>query len=120
DEAPGTDNSAVASKALPRDAGKECIAPVCTAPDGPFINEGDLLLGTAPLGQIIHYNCAVAKRKDLLKAIFAEQDERLAKYKKKEGTQTKQAEKRSRVEATVSFAELAPDSDDDLLDETDS
>ena len=87
---------------------------MCTVPDGPFINEGDLLLGTAPLGQILHYDCAVAKRKDLLKAIFAEQEE--------ERGHPDQAGREAlyRVEATVSFAELAPDSDDDLLDETDS
>ncbi|CAN0030231.1 unnamed protein product, partial [Ectocarpus sp. 8 AP-2014] len=123
DKAPGTEDSAVATKALSRHVGGEgCTSPVCTAADGPAIKDGDFLLGTAPLGQITHYTCARAKRKDLIRAIFKEQDERLAKYHKKQhGTQTKQAEKRSRVEATVSFAALAPDSDDDLLlEETDS
>ncbi|CAM9492522.1 unnamed protein product, partial [Ectocarpus fasciculatus] len=96
--------------------GKDCTSPVCTAPDGPVIKDGDFLLGTAPLGQVVHYTCARAKRKDLIRAIYKEQDERLAKFQKKQqGTRTKQAEKRSRVEATVSFAALAQDSDDDLL-----
>ncbi|CAN0005466.1 unnamed protein product [Ectocarpus sp. 8 AP-2014] len=68
------------------------------------------------------YTCARAKRKDLIRAISKEQDEGLAKFQKKQqGTQTKLAEKRSRVEATVSLAALAPDSDDDLLvEESDS
>ncbi|CBN74476.1 expressed unknown protein [Ectocarpus siliculosus] len=121
DKAPGTEVSAFASKALSRDVGKDCISPVCTAPDGPVFQEGDFLLGTAPLGQVVHYTCARANRKDLIRAIYKEQDERRAKYQKKQqGTQSKQAEKRSRVEATVSFAALAPDSDDELLEESDS
>ncbi|CAN0438317.1 unnamed protein product, partial [Ectocarpus fasciculatus] len=96
--------------------GKDCTSPVCTTPDGPVIKDGDFLLGAAPLGQVVHYTCARAKRKDLIRAIYKEQDERLAKFQKKQqGTRTKQAEKRSRVEATVSFAALAQGSDDDLL-----
>ncbi|CAM9776883.1 unnamed protein product, partial [Ectocarpus sp. 8 AP-2014] len=55
DKAPGTEDSAVATKALSRDVGKDCTSPVCTAPDGPVIKDGDFLLGTAPLGQVIHY-----------------------------------------------------------------
>ncbi|CAN0523574.1 unnamed protein product, partial [Ectocarpus sp. 12 AP-2014] len=82
--------------------GKDCTSPVCTAPD-PVIEKGDFLRGTAPLGQVIHYTRARAKRKDLIRAVYKEQDERLAEFKQKQqGTQTKQAEKRSRVEATVS------------------
>ncbi|CAN0519128.1 unnamed protein product, partial [Ectocarpus sp. 8 AP-2014] len=55
DKAPETEDSAVATKALSRDVGKDCTSPVCTAPDGPVIKDGDFLLGTAPLGQVIHY-----------------------------------------------------------------
>ncbi|CAN0363166.1 unnamed protein product, partial [Ectocarpus sp. 6 AP-2014] len=106
----GSEVSAAASKALSRDVGKDCISPMCTAPDGPVFQKGDFLLGTAPLGQVVHYTCARAKRKDLFRAIYKEQDERLAKYQKKQqGTQSKQAEKHSRVEATVSFAALESD-----------
>ena len=86
---------------------------MCTVPDGPFINEGDLLLGTAPLGHILHYDCAVAKRKDLLKAIFAEQEE-------ERGHPDQAGREALPRRSHVSFAELAPDSDEDLLDETDS
>ncbi|CAN0536005.1 unnamed protein product, partial [Ectocarpus sp. 8 AP-2014] len=45
---PETEDSAVATKALSRDVGKDCTSPVCTAPDGPVIKDGDFLLGTAP------------------------------------------------------------------------
>ncbi|CAM9941699.1 unnamed protein product, partial [Ectocarpus sp. 6 AP-2014] len=76
--APGTKVSAVASKALSRDVGKDCISPVCTAPDGPVIQKVGFPLGTAPLGQVVHYTCARAKRKDLIRATYKEQDERLA------------------------------------------
>lgn len=99
--------------------GKDCTLPVCVNPGGPVIKEGDVLLSTAPLGQRCHYACVRAKLKDVLKEVFAVQDERNAKFlEKQQGSRGEQAEKCSRIEATVGFAALAPDSDDELLEDS--
>ncbi|CAM9158262.1 unnamed protein product, partial [Ectocarpus sp. 13 AM-2016] len=38
---------------------KDCTLPVCVSPGSPVIKEGDILLSTAPLGQLCHYRaCA--------------------------------------------------------------
>ena len=85
----------------------------CTRADGEHdIQEGDFILSNAPLGTRYHFQCTVAKRKDFTKAVFSHQDERHARYVKKE--QNESVEKRSKTEATVSLADLAFDSDDDL------
>ena len=76
------------------------------------IQEGDVILSTAPLWTRYHFLCAVAKRKDFTMAVFSHQDERHARYVQRE--QNEPAEKRSKTEATVSLADLAFDSDNDL------
>ncbi|CAN0548628.1 unnamed protein product [Ectocarpus sp. 12 AP-2014] len=95
------------------------MLPVCVNPGGPVIKVGGVLLSTPLLEQRCHFACVRAKRKDVLKEVLAVQSERNAKFlEKQEGSRGEQAEKRSRIEATAEFAALAPDSDDELLEDS--
>lgn len=92
----------------PPKIGKDCTT--CVQPD-PVIKKGDILLSSAPIGTRLHYSCARKKRKDFLRIAFDAQDRRQASYLEKEEAS---AEKKTKIDAAVSFSALAADSDDEL------
>lgn len=92
--------------------GKECIT--CDE-DDPTIKAGNILLSTADIGMVLHYKCAIKKRKDYTRVVFEAQDKRRAEYLAKDAGNS--AEKKAKLEeanAAVPLSELAPDSDDEL------
>lgn len=94
--------------------GKECTT--CTREDK-TVKETDILLATADLGAILHYDCVLQKRKEFCELIFKIQDDRHAEYLAKDaGNSAEKKAKLEQAESAVSFSALAAfvDSDDDL------
>ncbi|CAN0383469.1 unnamed protein product [Pylaiella littoralis] len=108
DKVPGTEDAAFACKAALKDIGKDCTT--CVQPNK-VIKAGDILLSSAPLGTRLHYACARRKRKDYLRVVFDIQNKRHAENRAKNGDASS---KKTKVEETVGYACLAPDSDNEL------